>query len=766
MADTKLSLLTELAVTPADTDEFYINDGGVSKRITYGTIKADFGQVANPLSQFAATTSAQLAGVMSDETGTGALVFATSPTLVTPALGTPVSGDLSNCTNYPAPEGTAVLSTGPVTDGYVLTADGAGAAAWEAGGGAPEGTAVLSTGVTDGYVLTADGADGSAWEAAGGGGFTSIVDDETNGNYAIGLNALDSVTVGVAQDCIAIGENAGTANTTGDDNIYIGTNAGLLQATGSDNVFIGTNCADAGEALFRNVGIGVSVLSTSTGGADNTAIGYQAGLVNVVGDDNVYIGKSAGGTHTQNDGVCIGKSATPGTATDSEFVLIGSATQGGNDSVAVGFQSQYVATGDRNTTVGWKSGDSITTGTENICFGYDVDVADAAGVHQIAIGDAIVGYMSARTDLDYSANKLTITGTSAYTSATTNQDGGDLELRPGQPASGGGTKGTLIIDGLNWPAADGTDGQVVTTDGAGNLAFEDAGGGGFTTIVDRETDGTYGIGSGVLAASIATAALKNIAFGTDAGAALASGDGNVMIGDNAGDSLSNGARNVLIGEEAGAGLTSNSGNNIGLGYRAGGGASGGSGADYNIAIGTQSLEDVQGDNNIGIGRQAGADITSGSDNVLVAPTGAGNNLTTGGRNLMLVTGDSIAFPSNTANNQVIIGITAGTAFQTALIAGTMGPDTDVDISSADITITGPSAQKFATTNLSGGDLIVRGGLAKAAGAGVGGELYLRGGTGGDTGSDGLVMMDNLPTSDPAVAGALWNNSNVLNISTG
>ena len=41
----------------------------------------------NPLSQFAATTSSQLAGVISDETGSGALVFATSPTLVTPALG-------------------------------------------------------------------------------------------------------------------------------------------------------------------------------------------------------------------------------------------------------------------------------------------------------------------------------------------------------------------------------------------------------------------------------------------------------------------------------------------------------------------------------------------------------------------------------------------------------------------------------------------------------------------------------------------------------
>lgn len=42
--------------------------------------------IDNGLDQFAATTSAELAGVISDETGSGALVFATSPSLTTPAL--------------------------------------------------------------------------------------------------------------------------------------------------------------------------------------------------------------------------------------------------------------------------------------------------------------------------------------------------------------------------------------------------------------------------------------------------------------------------------------------------------------------------------------------------------------------------------------------------------------------------------------------------------------------------------------------------------
>jgi hypothetical protein len=43
-------------------------------------------------------TSANLAGALTDETGSGATVFANTPTLVTPLLGTPTSGNLNNCT--------------------------------------------------------------------------------------------------------------------------------------------------------------------------------------------------------------------------------------------------------------------------------------------------------------------------------------------------------------------------------------------------------------------------------------------------------------------------------------------------------------------------------------------------------------------------------------------------------------------------------------------------------------------------------------------
>jgi hypothetical protein len=64
------------------------------------------GLAANVATFLATPSSANLISAVTNETGTGSLVFATSPTLVTPVLGTPSSGTLTSCTGLPIVAGT------------------------------------------------------------------------------------------------------------------------------------------------------------------------------------------------------------------------------------------------------------------------------------------------------------------------------------------------------------------------------------------------------------------------------------------------------------------------------------------------------------------------------------------------------------------------------------------------------------------------------------------------------------------------------------
>jgi hypothetical protein len=81
------------------------------------------------LAQFASTTSLQLKTLLSDETGSGAAVFGTSPTLVTPDLGTPSALVATNATGTAAGltvgATTGVEAGADVTDATNVTAAGA-----------------------------------------------------------------------------------------------------------------------------------------------------------------------------------------------------------------------------------------------------------------------------------------------------------------------------------------------------------------------------------------------------------------------------------------------------------------------------------------------------------------------------------------------------------------------------------------------------------------------------------------------------------------
>jgi hypothetical protein len=102
---------------------------------------------AGKLSQFGATTSAELAGVISDETGSGSLVFANSPTLVTPNLGTPSAITLTNASGTASININGTVGATTPNSGAFTTLSASGVATFSAGSAAAP--AITTTGDTN-----------------------------------------------------------------------------------------------------------------------------------------------------------------------------------------------------------------------------------------------------------------------------------------------------------------------------------------------------------------------------------------------------------------------------------------------------------------------------------------------------------------------------------------------------------------------------------------------------------------------------------------
>ncbi|BAO75173.1 beta strand repeat-containing protein [Winogradskyella sp. PG-2] len=219
---------------------------------------------------------------------------------------------------------------------------------------------------------------------------------------------------------------------------------------GSDDgssIFLGVNSGAADDSSSnQNVGIGYDALSANTTGILNVAIGWGS-LRNNTSNSNTAIGYlSASGNTSGSQNTAIGRNA-----------LIGNST--GSNNTALGSYAGYLATGSGNLFLGANAGFNEVT-ISNKLF---IENTDADENSALIYGDF--------------GTDNTITGNILRTNS---------EFQIGNPT----------ITGYAFPTTDGTNGQILTTDGAGNLNFQDITGDGDTqnTLDQAYDEGGAGAG--------------------------------------------------------------------------------------------------------------------------------------------------------------------------------------------------------------------------------------------------------------------------------
>jgi hypothetical protein len=258
--------VTYLAAGTATAIRFYQPTNSwyqINAETTYGTNMQVF--LATP-------TSANLRAAMTDETGTGLLVFNTSPTLVTPILGTPTSGNLSNCTDLPVATGISGLGAGVAT--FLATPSSANLASAVTG---ETGTGALVFGTSPTIASPT---------------FTTpILGTPISGNLAtcVGLPISTGVS-GLAANVATFLATPSSANLAAALTDETGTGANVF-ATGPtfDNIN-GSVQALGGPGAVNLTTYTTAFTSTAAGNALTLANGAQGQIKNIV-----YVAEAAGG---------------------------------------------------------------------------------------------------------------------------------------------------------------------------------------------------------------------------------------------------------------------------------------------------------------------------------------------------------------------------------------------------------------------------------------------------------------------------------------
>jgi len=289
-----------------------------------------------------------------------------------------------------------------------------------------------------------------------------------------------------------------------------------------------------------------------------------------------------------------------------------------------------------------------------------------------------------------------------------------------------------------------------------------------SSALQNNTSGFWNVGIGLNALRDNTVGSRNVGIGYIALAENITGTRNIAIGTFALNHNKTGNKNIAIGADA---LDKNVDGsfNVGVGLQA---LYQNVSGNYNTAIGAQTLTTTTGSNNTAVGYNSLGYCTTGSGNVGIGYC-AGKAITTGSNNFAL--GANSLYKLKTGSYNIAIGIQAGrgqgvtTGFKNSVFIGSETGYSLCDNADYNILI-GYKAGRAITT---GGNNICIGENAEtptpttAYWVNIGG-LYegSRKPTDKYAKINGGLQLSDIPTTDPVIAGRVWNDNGTLKVSAG